>query len=411
MLSRAFDKFFDKDSLGGLLLMLSALAAMLVANSAWQTYYDGALSSTFAVTINGDGLSKPLILWINDGLMAIFFFLIGLELKREILEGKLKNPRDVLLPGAAAIGGMILPALVFVWFNWGNAETLGGWAIPAATDIAFALGILALVGARAPTSLKVFLLTLAILDDLGAILIIALFYTADLKVEYLALALIPLAALYIMNKLRLHRIAPMILVGTIMWFLVLKSGVHATLAGVVTAFFIPMVDRWGKSPLHALEHALAPYVLYLIVPIFAFANAGVVLTGMSVADLLQPLPLGIAAGLIIGKQVGIFGITWTVVKLGFARMPHGANWWQIYGVACLAGIGFTMSLFIGGLSFADAALMNEVRIGVLGGSLISAVVGFTVLMLAGRNQDQNSTATIEPQTNEEAEGTPGSHAF
>jgi len=384
MLTRALDKFFDKDSLGGLLLMLSALAAMLVANSAFLPYYEGALNARLSITINQEGLTKPLYLWINDGLMAVFFFLIGLELKRELLEGKLKNPRDVLLPGAAAVGGMALPALVFAWFNWGNAATINGWAIPAATDIAFALGILALVGTRAPTSLKVFLLTLAILDDLGAILIIAMFYTAELKVEYLAMALVPLAALYVMNRMKLHRIAPMVLVGTIMWFLVLKSGVHATLAGVLTAFFIPLTDKWGKSPLHALENALAPYVLYLIVPIFAFANAGVVLTGMSLSALLAPLPLGIAAGLIIGKQVGIFGITWGVVKLGYAQKPYGANWLQIYGVACLAGIGFTMSLFIGGLSFEDPQLMNQVRLGVLGGSLVSAIIGFTVLMLAGR---------------------------
>ena len=392
MLLRAFDKFFAHESSGGILLMLSALAAMIVANSALQPVYDGVLGSYLAVTINDSGLQKPLILWINDGLMAIFFFLIGLELKRELLEGKLKNPRDVILPGAAAIGGMAIPALFYVALNWGNPATIGGWAIPAATDIAFALGILALVGSRAPVSLKVFLLTLAILDDLGAILIIALFYTAELKVDYLLMALAPLLAMLWLNLRRVHRVAPILLLGVVMWVLVLKSGVHATLAGVLTAFFIPMTDKWGKSPLHALEHALSPYVLYLIVPIFAFANAGVVLTGLSFSDLLAPLPLGIALGLIFGKQFGVFGVTYAMVKMGWARMPHGANWAHIYGIACLAGIGFTMSLFIGSLSFSDPALMNQVRVGVLGGSFVSAIVGYAVLMLAS----QKDTAAAEP---------------
>ena len=381
MLLRAIDKFFRHEASGGILLMLSAVGAMIVANSVLQPAYDGALSSYLRITLNGEGLEKPLILWINDGLMAVFFFLIGLELKREMLEGKLKKPADVLLPGMAAVGGMIVPAVIFAAFNWGS-PTIGGWAIPAATDIAFALGILALVGSRAPTSLKVFLLTLAILDDLGAILIIALFYTADLKVDYLYLALIPLAALIWLNLKGAHRIAPAILLGTIMWFFVLKSGVHATLAGVITAFCIPLKDKWGKSPLHALEHGLTPYVLYLIVPIFAFANAGVVLAGLTLDQLIAPLPLGIALGLIVGKQLGVFGVTFLMVKSGIARMPAGANWLHIYGISCLAGIGFTMSLFIGGLSFADPALMNEVRLGVLSGSVLSAILGYATLRLA-----------------------------
>jgi NhaA family Na+:H+ antiporter len=325
--------------------------------------------------------------------MAVFFFLIGLELKRELLEGKLKNPSDVMLPGLAAIGGMLVPAVIYAAFNWGQ-PTISGWAIPAATDIAFALGILALVGTRAPAALKVFLLTLAILDDLGAIIIIALFYTAELKLDYLFLALIPLAGLTWLNITRSHRIAPAILLGTIMWFFVLKSGVHATLAGVVTAFFIPLRDKWGKSPLHALENGLAPYVLYLIVPIFAFANAGVVLTGLTVADLLAPLPLGIALGLVVGKQIGVFGVTFAIVKLGLAGMPRGANWLHIYGIACLAGIGFTMSLFIGGLSFSDPGMMNGVRLGVLSGSILSAILGYTALMLAShKSPAAENTAT------------------
>ncbi|WP_372605456.1 Na+/H+ antiporter NhaA, partial [Actibacterium sp.] len=335
---------------------------------------------------------KPLILWINDGLMAVFFFLIGLELKREMLEGKLKNPRDVVLPGMAAVGGMIAPALIYAALNWGNPATIGGWAIPAATDIAFALGVLALLGTRAPASLKVFLLTLAILDDLGAIIIIALFYTAELKVDYLLLALLPLAGLAWRNYKGQHRIAPSVLLGVILWVLVLKSGVHATLAGVITAFFIPNVDKYGKSPLHALENALSPYVLYLIVPIFAFANAGVVLGGLSLSDLLSPLPLGIGLGLILGKQAGVFGMTWLMVKTGLARLPHGVGWAHIYGLSCLAGIGFTMSLFIGSLSFADQSLMNEVRLGVLSGSVISALLGFAVLRLTGQRDEAPAPA-------------------
>jgi len=381
MLLRAIDRFFSHDASGGILLGLSAIAALVVANSALQPGYDWLLNIPFAITLDGNGLEKPLILWINDGLMAVFFFLIGLELKREILEGKLKNPRDVILPGLAAVGGMAVPALIFVALNWGNTETISGWAIPAATDIAFALGVLALVGSRVPAALKVFLLTLAILDDLGAIVIIAVFYTAELKINYLFLALLPLAGLLWLNIKGAHRIAPAILLGVILWVLVLKSGVHATLAGVVTAFFIPLKDKWGKSPLHALEHALAPYVLFLIVPLFAFANAGVSLQGMSIADLMAPLPLGIALGLVLGKQIGVFGMTWATVKLGLARLPHGVTWAHIYGLACLAGIGFTMSLFIGSLSFGDPELMNAVRVGVLSGSLVSGVIGFAVLRL------------------------------
>lgn len=390
MLLRAIDKFFRHEASGGILLMLSAVAALVVANSALSGTYESVLGSYLAVTLDGEGLKKPLILWINDGLMAIFFFLIGLELKREMMEGKLKNPADVVLPGMAAVGGMIVPAVIFVFFNW-ELPSISGWAIPAATDIAFALGILALMGTRAPASLKVFLLTLAILDDLGAIVIIALFYTAELKVDYLYLALLPLGGLIWLNLKGAHRVAPALMLGVVMWFFVLKSGVHATLAGVVTAFCIPLTDKWGKSPLHSLEHGLTPYVLYLIIPIFAFANAGVVLQGMTFADLFAPLPLGIALGLIAGKQLGVFGITYVMVKSGMSRMPHGANWMHIYGVACLAGIGFTMSLFIGSLSFSDAAMMNQVRLGVLSGSAISALLGAGALLLAGREKEEPQT--------------------
>jgi NhaA family Na+:H+ antiporter len=392
MLLRAIDRFFSHDASGGILLMLSALAALVVANTAAAPAYEAVLSAKLAITIGGEGLAKPLILWINDGLMAVFFFLIGLELKREILEGKLKHMRDVVLPGMAAVGGMALPAVIFAGFNWSDPQTIGGWAIPAATDIAFALGVLALLGNRVPAALKVFLLTLAILDDLGAIVIIALFYTANLKVTYLALALLPLAGLALLNAKRAHRVAPGLLLGVVLWVLVLKSGVHATLAGVITAFFIPMTDKWGKSPLHALEHGLSPYVLYLIVPVFAFANAGVMLDGIALSDLFAPLPLGIAAGLVLGKQLGVFGVTWIMVRLRLAQLPQGVGWLHIYGLACLAGIGFTMSLFIGSLSFADPALMNAVRLGVLSGSAVSALLGFGILMLAARTSDSREPA-------------------
>lgn len=391
-LGTALNRFFKHDAAGGIVLMGAAALAFIVANSSLSNGYHAALNTYLAITLDGEGLQKPLILWINDGLMAVFFFLIGLELKREMLEGKLKNPRDVFLPGAAAVGGMIVPAIIFLFFNWGNAETIHGWAIPAATDIAFAVGVLALLGTRAPSALKIFLLTLAILDDLGAIIIIALFYTADLKIDYLWLSLIPLAGLWWCHHKKLHRIAPIVLLGVILWVLVLKSGVHATLAGVITAFFVPLKDRYGKSPLHALEHALSPYVFFLIVPIFAFSNAGVVLGGLGLEDVLSVLPLGIALGLFIGKLIGVFGVTWLLVTFGAARLPNGVNWQHIFGAACLAGIGFTMSLFIGGLSFGEGLLMNEVRVGVLGGSILSAIIGYLVLFSAGSKAPERASA-------------------
>ena len=380
-MSTIFQRLLRHEAAAGVLLLTSAILAMMVANSGLAGIYQGFLDAKFSIAINGNGLDKPLYLWINDGLMAIFFFLVGLELKREMLEGKLKNPRNVLLPGLGAIAGMAIPAAVFAWFNWGS-PTIRGWAIPAATDIAFAVGILALVGSRAPSSLKVFLLTLAILDDIGAILIIALFYTSTLNIDYLYLALIPLTIMVVMNLTGIHRTGPMILLAVVMWFFVLKSGVHATIAGVVAACCIPLQDRWGKSPLHSLEHLLADYVNFLILPIFAFANAGVILAGISLSDFLEPLPLGIALGLLLGKQVAVTATTWLTVRLRIAPMPHDANFMHIYGVSCLCGVGFTMSLFIGGLSFSDPTLTNGVRLGVLTGSFLSGIIGYTVLMLA-----------------------------
>ncbi|MCX7889079.1 MAG: Na+/H+ antiporter NhaA [Rhodobacteraceae bacterium] len=375
-------RLFRHEAAGGVVLMLAAAAAMIVANSPLAGAYEALLAQPFGFVLGEARLVKPLLLWINDGLMPVFFFLVGLELKREFLEGKLRNRRDAALPGMAALGGMALPALIYLLVTRAHPELHQGWAIPAATDIAFAIGVLALVGRGVPASLKLFLLTLAILDDLGAIVIIALFYSEELHAAYLLLAALPLAVLALMNRAGVHRIAPYVLFGAVLWFLILKSGVHATVAGVLVALFIPLADRFGSSPLHALEHALPPYVYFLILPVFAFANAGVVLAGMRPADLIAPLPLGIALGLFLGKQIGVLGTTWAMVRLGLARLPHGASWTQVYGVACIAGIGFTMSLFIGSLGFEDPAMMNGVRIGVLSGSAAAALLGYLVLRLA-----------------------------
>ncbi|WP_415183414.1 Na+/H+ antiporter NhaA [Phaeovulum sp.] len=392
LLVHALTRFFRHEASGGVLLMLTALLALLVANSGFSAVYHGILEMKLSILLDDQGLSKPLILWINDGLMAIFFFLVGLELKREVLEGKLRNPADVMLPGMAALGGMAAPAFIYLLFNYSHPETIHGWAIPAATDIAFAVGLMALLGRRVPSSLKIFLLTLAILDDLGAILIIALFYTEHLNLTYLGLALIPLAILWWANRVGLHRMAPIYLLGIVLWVLVLKSGVHATLAGVITAFFVPLTDRFGKSPLHAIEDALTPYVYFLIVPIFAFANAGVVLRGLTLADLAETLPIGIAAGLVLGKQIGVFGMTWILVRFGVAKLPDSASWTQVWGISCLAGIGFTMSLFIGSLTFAEGHYMNAVRLGVLSGSVISAILGYTILRVAAAKQTEVNPA-------------------
>lgn len=388
-LRRELDQFFTKDAAGGLLLMAAALAAMLIANSPWAAGYRAALDAPLSITLGGSGLTKPLILWINDGLMAVFFLLVGLELKYEVMEGKLRNPRDIVLPGMAALGGMAVPAMIYAGITWGDPVAVRGWAIPAATDIAFALGVLALVGRSAPPALKVFLLSLAILDDLGAIIVIALFYTADLQSQYLVMALAPIAGMFLLNRAGAHRIAPILMLGVVLWVLVLKSGVHATLAGVITAFFVPIRDKWGKSPLHSLEHGLSPYVLFGIVPVFAFANAGVDLAGIGLSDFAAPITMGIAMGLVLGKLIGVFGLSFLTVRLGAAALPEGVEWKHIAGTACLAGIGFTMSLFIGGLSFESAAAMNYVRLGVLTGSAIAAVVGFTLLKMAGSRDDRH----------------------
>ncbi|KAB7614474.1 Na+/H+ antiporter NhaA [Amylibacter sp. SFDW26] len=372
--------FLHLEASAGIILMFTTIAALIISNSVFSGFYSVFLNTPITVAIGSLEISKALVLWINDGLMAIFFFLVGLEIKREVLAGELSSFDKAILPVLAAIGGMAGPALVFAWFNWGSPETISGWAIPAATDIAFALGILALLGSRVPVSLKVFLLAIAIIDDLGAILIIAIFYSADLSVNALTLSMLGFAVAVGLNRMGVRKFAPYIIIGIFMWVCVLKSGVHATLAGVLIALTIPLKEGDGEeSMVHRAEHGLHPWVAFLILPLFAFANAGVSLAGLSFAQLLQPLPLGIAAGLFVGKQVGVFGITWLAINTKIARLPENVGWRHVYGVACLTGVGFTMSLFIGSLAFSSPEVMNEVRLGVLSGSILSGLLGFIAL--------------------------------
>ncbi|MEM8749142.1 MAG: Na+/H+ antiporter NhaA [Pseudomonadota bacterium] len=373
--------FMKLESAAGIILMFAAVLALISNNSPLSYFYAQLLSTPMEIQIGALEIAKPLILWINDGLMAIFFFLVGLEIKREVMEGELSSFDKAVLPMLAAVGGMLGPALMYAFINWGEPETLRGWAIPAATDIAFALGILTLLGNRVPVSLKVFLLAVAIIDDLGAIVIIALFYTENLSTSALGIGLVGIVALVALNRSGVKKIVPYTLIGVFVWVCVLKSGVHATLAGVITAFAIPLAGKTKEdpSPLHHLEHALHPWVAYMVLPIFAFANAGVSLAGIRAEDLLAPVPLGIAMGLIVGKQVGVFGFTFAAVKLGIAKLPTGTNWREIYALACLTGVGFTMSLFIGTLAFDDAETINQVRLGVLMGSLVSGVLGYVLL--------------------------------
>ncbi|MFM9937965.1 MAG: Na+/H+ antiporter NhaA [Hyphomicrobiaceae bacterium] len=376
--------FFQHEAASGILLVVAAILALIADNSPLSPFYDALLETRASVRIGAIGVDKPLLLWINDGLMAVFFFLVGLEIKREMIEGELSSLQRASLPIIAAIGGMAVPALVYVLINLGNPKALAGWAIPAATDIAFAVGVLALIGSRVPASLKLFLLALAIVDDLGAIIIIALFYTSDLAALPLWLALLGCATLTAMNYLGVRRLSAYVAVGVAMWVCVLKSGVHATLAGVALALAVPISASADgtASPAEDAEHALEPWVHFGILPLFAFANAGVSLAGLKLADLFAPIPLGIAAGLFVGKQVGIFGFTWLAVRMGLASMPTGATWRHVYGVALLGGIGFTMSLFIGTLAFPDGGQAAHVRLGVLVGSILSALAGAAVLMTA-----------------------------
>jgi Na+:H+ antiporter, NhaA family len=380
-----------KETIGGMLLIMATLLAMLVANSPLRPWYDELLSLPIEVRVGALEIAKPMLLWINDGLMALFFLLVGLEVKREFLIGQLSSREQVVLPAIAAVGGMLVPALIYVAVNFGNPQALDGWAIPAATDIAFALGVLALLGERVPVSLKVFLMALAIMDDLGAIIIIAFFYSGDLSTGMLVMAGILMLVLVGLNRLRVARLSIYLVVGVALWICVLKSGVHATLAGVAVALVIPLRIRPdGENPLEFLEHALQPWATYFILPCFAFANAGIALGGMGVADLLDPVSLGIVLGLVVGKLAGVFGFAVLSIKLGLARLPEQATLAQLLGVAALCGIGFTMSLFIGGLAFEHSGTdsLLAYRIGILLGSLIAALLG--LLILAGVTKKSGS---------------------
>lgn len=381
-MGNALQEFIAQETSAGIILFCAAVAAMVAVNSALNPHYLAFLDIPVAIQFGGFEIAKPLALWINDGLMAIFFFLVGLEVKRELMEGQLSSVEQASLPLIAAVGGMALPAAVFVYFNWSIAENINGWAIPAATDIAFALGVLALLGKHAPVSLKILLLAIAIIDDIGAIIIIALFYTAEVSSTSLMLAGVGTVILFVMNRMGVVRIAPYVLVGAFLWVCVLKSGVHATLAGVVAALAIPLNAKDGSSPLKHLEHILHPWTAFLVLPIFAFANAGVALAGLRISDLMAPLALGIAAGLVVGKQLGVFGFMFLATKVGLVQRPAGVSWLQLYGLACLTGIGFTMSLFIGNLAFADPEQIETVKLGVISGSVISGVLGYCLLRFA-----------------------------
>ena len=373
--------FMRLESAGGILLLGAAILAILMANSPLASIYGGLLDTTVAIQVGTLAINKPLVLWINDGLMAIFFFLIGLEIKREVLEGELSSFSQVVLPGAGALGGMVVPAAIYGWFNWDNASAMDGWAIPVATDIAFALALLSVFGSRVPTSLKVFLLTLAIFDDLAAIVIIAIFYSGDLSITalYIGIGAILIAA--VMNRLNVTRVSAYIMLGMILWVAVLKSGVHATLAGVVIALFIPMRDNQGRSPLRELERDLHSPVAFAVLPIFAFANAGLSMSGMSIADIAHPVTLGVISGLVLGKPVGILLFVGLVLALRIGKLPDDVSLGQLLGVAFACGIGFTMSLFIAGLAFEHGGgdYFAGDRLGVLLGSVLSAVIAYIIL--------------------------------
>ncbi|GMQ88192.1 MAG: Na+/H+ antiporter NhaA [Gammaproteobacteria bacterium] len=372
--------FLKMEAASGILLIAAAVTALILANSPLSGYYDQFLDIPVHIRIGAFEISKPSLLWINDGLMAIFFFLIGLELKREFIEGELSDINKVALPAIGAVGGMVVPATIYLFINRGDELATSGWAIPAATDIAFALGILALLGSRVPSQLKIFLVSLAIFDDVGAIIIIALFYTADLSISALYAAMVCIAVLAFINWRGSMALSAYILIGIVMWAALLKSGIHATLAGVLLALFIPIKKdpATGTSPLHRLEHDLHSSVSFVILPLFAFVNAGVSLRGMGIEQLLGPVSVGIALGLLLGKQIGIFGLCWLGIRLGIAKLPENIDWAQLYGIAILCGVGFTMSMFIGSLAFEDAnsPYLYQDKIGILGGSFIAALLGY-----------------------------------
>ena len=385
-ISKPFKWFFKLEAASGLILLIAAILALVISNSELSYLYFETLEKYLFIGINEFGLKLSVHHWINDALMAIFFFFVTLEIKREFIQGELSNIKQALLPIIAAVGGMVVPALFYVVINYNNAETINGWAIPSATDIAFSLGILSLLGSRVPLSLKVFLTALAIIDDLGAILIIAFFYSGDLNILYLSLILISYILLLVLNKFSVRIFTPYLLIGLCMWFFTYKSGIHATIAGVLLASTIPhRLKEHDFSLLIKLEHGISPYVAFLIMPIFAFANAGVNLDGLSLSSLLSPVPLGILLGLFFGKQIGVLLFSYVSVKFKYAEMPNNANWMSIYGVSILTGIGFTMSLFVGNLAFIEnTQYIDGVKIGVLSGSLLSTVFGYFLLLITSK---------------------------
>ena len=382
-LSAPFKWFFKLEAASGLVLLISAVIALIISNSDYSSLYFEILETYLFVGMNNFGIEMNILHWINDALMAAFFFFVTLEIKREFIQGELSNRKQALLPIIAATGGMLVPALIYVYINFQNSETLNGWAIPTATDIAFSLGVLSLLGSRVPLSLKVFLTALAIIDDLGAIVIIAFFYSGDLSITYLALLLLTFIGLLILNKLNIKKSLPYLILGLILWFFTHESGIHATISGVLLATVIPHRKKEKDfSLLIKLEHNISPYVAFGIMPLFALANAGVSLNGVNLNSLLSPVPLGIVLGLFVGKQIGVFLFSIISIKLKIAQMPNNSNWVNFYGVGILTGIGFTMSLFIGNLAFVDnTQYMDGVKIGVLAGSLLSTLVGYFLLLM------------------------------
>ena len=385
-LSSPFKWFFKLEAASGLLLLISAAIALIISNSNFSSLYFETLQSYLFIGINNIGLKMSLHHWINDALMAVFFFFVTLEIKREFVLGELSSPKQALLPIIAAIGGMLVPALIYIYINFGNGDTINGWAIPSATDIAFSLGVLSLLGSRVPISLKVFLTALAIIDDLGAIIIIAFFYTGDLSIQYLSLLLLTFIALLILNKSGVKKFLPYLILGLILWFFTYQSGVHATISGVLLATVIPHRKKNEEySLLTKIEHNISSYVAFGIMPLFALANAGVSLDGINLESLLSPVPLGIVLGLFVGKQIGVFLFSIIAIKLKIAQMPNNVNWMSFYGVGILTGIGFTMSLFIGNLAFVEnIEYIDGVKIGVLAGSLLSTLIGYSLLLLTAK---------------------------
>lgn len=387
-ITEVVENFLKRESSAGILLMVATALALVVANSPLNYYYDQLVSMPVIIAAGDFRIDKPLLLWINDGLMAVFFFHVGLELKREVCEGELADPKNIILPASGAAGGMLIPALIYVAINWGNPTAMSGWAIPAATDIAFALGVMALLGKRVPVSLKVFLVTLAIIDDIGAIVIIALFYTENITLIALMIAAICFAILWLMNKRNVIDLPGYFIVGAVLWVALLKSGVHATLAGVLLAAFIPMRDKQNpdNSPVVRLEHELNSAVSFAIIPIFAFANAGINFSNIAPEGIFHPVTWGIFLGLVVGKQIGVFAFCWLIVKLKLASLPSDLNFKHIYGCSLLCGVGFTMSLFIGGLAFQHSGIdiIFDERVGILAGSAVSAVLGYLVLYYVGK---------------------------